>query len=121
MEINGKASAFSVREIFEKCIGCKWTLHILAQIRAGIHRPGHLERTADGLTTKVLNERLVKLARLGIISRESFPEVPPRVEYRLTEFGMQFVMILDQIDELQRRFAESGEQVDAPESPNRAI
>lgn len=121
MERNVKPSAFSVREIFEKCIGCKWTLHILSQIRAGIYRPGRLERTADGLTTKVLNERLTKLARLGIISRESFPEVPPRVEYRLTDFGKQFVMIFDQIDDLQRRFAEADEQVDAPEPPNRAI
>jgi len=79
-------------------------MHVLSQIRVGIHRPGQLERTADGLTTKVLNDRLTKLVKLGIVGRESYPEVPPRVEYRLTEFGEHFVQIFDQIDELQQRF-----------------
>ena len=104
METNDKAPIFSVAEIFEKCIGCKWTTHVLSQIRAGVHRPGQLQRTADGLTTKVLNDRLVKLVNLRIVERESFPEIPPRVEYRLTQFGEQFVQILDQIDELQNQF-----------------
>ena len=104
METNKNATHISVAEIFEKCIGCKWTMHVLAQIRTGVHRPGQLQRTADGLTTKVLNDRLTKLVNLQIIERESFPEVPPRVEYRLTNFGQQFVQIFDQIEELQRQF-----------------
>ena len=104
METNDKTPIVSVAEIFEKCIGCKWTMHVLAQIRAGVHRPGQLQRTADGLTTKVLNDRLTKLVNLRIVERESFPEIPPRVEYRLTQFGEQFVQIFDQIDELQREF-----------------
>lgn len=79
-------------------------MHVLSQIRAGVHRPGQLQRTADGLTTKVLNDRLAKLVNLQIVERESFPEIPPRVEYRLTKFGEQFVWIFDQIDELQRKF-----------------
>ena len=103
MESLEQTSGITVREIFEKCVGCKWTLHVLAHIRRGIVRPGELERTADGLTTKVLNERLTKLSRFGIISREAFPEVPPRVEYRLTEFGTAFLQILDQIEDLQER------------------
>lgn len=110
MERNGRSSAISVYEIIEKCIGCKWTLHVLSQIRAGILRPGQLERTADGLTTKVLNERLTKLVGLGIISRESYPEIPPRVEYQLTEFGNEFLKIIDQIHDLQCRYAGADEQ-----------
>lgn len=104
METNDQTPKVSVQEIFEKCIGCKWTMHVLSQIRAGIHRPGQLQRTANGLTRKVLNDRLVKLVDLGIVERESFSEVPPRVEYRLTVFGQHFVGIFDQIDELQKRF-----------------
>ena len=104
METNDKTPVVSVAEIFEKCIGCKWTMHVLSQIRAGIYRPGQLQRTADGLSTKVLNDRLTKLVNLRILERESFPEIPPRVEYRLTEFGEAFVQILDQIDELQQKF-----------------
>ena len=105
MESLGINSGFSVQEILEKCIGCKWTMHVLTQIRHGVCRPGQLERTAEGLTTKVLNERLNKLTHLGIINRESFPEIPPRVEYRLTEFGQEFVQIFDQLETLQQRFS----------------
>ncbi len=92
-------------EIFEQCVGCKWTLHVLSQIRQGVNRPGQLERTADGLTAKVLNERLVKLVRFGILQKSSYPEVPPRVEYQLTDFGRRFVEILDQVENLQAEFA----------------
>ena len=92
--------------MFEKCLGCKWTLHVLAQIRAGVVRPRQLERTADGLTTKVLNERLSKLVRFGIIGTESFAEIPPRVEYLLTPFSEEFVEIIDRFDELQNRHQE---------------
>lgn len=91
----------AVNEMLTGVLGCKWTLHVIAQIRDGIHRPGELSRTAEGLTTKVLNERLTKLMRFGIIDRESFPEIPPRVEYRLTEFGERFLTLLDEIDRLQ--------------------
>ena len=105
METNGKnAEVFSVAEILEKCIGCKWTLHVLTQIRAGVQRPGKLQRSAEGLTTKVLNERLTKLVRLQIVERHSFPEVPPRVEYRLTDFGERFMLIFDQMEDLQKEF-----------------
>ncbi len=97
----------SVTEIFEKCVGCKWTLHVLSQIRRGVCRPGQLERTAAGLTTKVLNERLVKLTRFGILEKTSFSEVPPRVEYELTPFGERFVEIVDQIEQLQAELVEN--------------
>jgi DNA-binding HxlR family transcriptional regulator len=94
----------STTRIFEECVGCKWTLHILGQIRSGVNRPGQLERSATGLTAKVLNERLVKLVRFGIVEKTSYPEVPPRVEYHLTEFGRRFLEILDQIEKLRGDF-----------------
>ena len=91
----------AVAEMFENCVGCKWTLHILAEVRAGRNRPGQLERSAPGLTTKVMNERLKKLIRYGILDKRTFEEIPPHVEYRLTPFGVKFVGILDQIERLQ--------------------
>ena len=97
----------SVTEMFESCIGCKWSLHVLAQIRKGVRRPGELERSAAGLTAKVLNERLSKLGRFGIIERRAFAEIPPRVEYSLTPFGQKFVKVLDQIDALKRAMEQS--------------
>lgn len=90
-----------VEHIVENCLGCKWTLAVLDRIRAGVCRPGRLERSVPGLTTKVLNERLAKLVRFGLIDRRSFPEIPPRVEYRLTPFGRRLVRILDSVERLR--------------------
>ncbi|MCC6164326.1 MAG: helix-turn-helix transcriptional regulator [Acidobacteria bacterium] len=92
----------SVRAIVEDVVGCKWTLHVLEQVRAGVHRPGALVRTTEGLTRKVLYERLAKLVRYGVLVREAYPEVPPRVEYHLTPFGERLNTVLDAIDALQR-------------------
>jgi DNA-binding HxlR family transcriptional regulator len=81
----------------EDIVGCKWSLTVLGLIADGIARPGAMQRRVDGLTAKVLNERLRKLLRYGLIDREIFAEVPPRVEYRLTSFGRKFSAILAQI------------------------
>lgn len=93
-----------VTGIFEACVGCKWTLAVLHRVRGGVHRPGALERAVDGITTKVLNERLSKLVAYRLLERVSYPEVPPRVEYHLTPFGRRFVQIMDQIEQLHREF-----------------
>jgi DNA-binding HxlR family transcriptional regulator len=89
--------------MFEDCLGCKWTIHLLAQIRCGINRPSVLVKTQKGLTTKVLNECLTRLIKFGIIEKLSYPEILPRVEYHLTLFGQEFAEILDRIEALQRK------------------
>jgi len=86
----------------ESIVGCKWSLLVLDQVRRGVNRPGAMTRAVRGLSTKVLNQRLVKMQRFGILQRTAYPEVPPRVEYRLTDFGRRFLSILDRIEEVQR-------------------
>lgn len=81
----------------EDVIGCKWSLTVLSLVRRGVNRPGAMEHAVEGLTAKVLNERLRKLQRYGILEKTSYPEIPPRVEYSLTVFGGRFVDILDRI------------------------
>lgn len=76
---------------------CKWTLAILDAIARGVRRPSQVQRALPGLTAKVLNERVAKLERYGIIEREVFQEVPPHVEYRLTDKGAKLVRLLEQI------------------------
>lgn len=76
---------------------CKWTLAILDAIARGVSRPSQVQRALPGLTAKVLNERVAKLERYGIIEREVFPEAPPHVEYRLTGTGTRLVRLLEQI------------------------
>lgn len=91
----------NVHQMVESIIGCKWSLTILSLVRKGVCRPGEMEHAIDGLSGKVLNERLAKLQRFGILDKTSFAEIPPRVEYRLTEFGQQFTKLVDAVDELQ--------------------
>ena len=89
----GVAAARMVEDI----VGCKWSLTVLGLIAGGIQRPGAMQRRVPGLTAKVLNERLRKLLRFGIIERQIYAEVPPRVEYRLTTFGRRFDGVLKEI------------------------
>lgn len=65
-----------------------------------MNRPGALERHIDGISTKVLSERLRKLTAYGLLLKHSFPEVPPRTEYSLTASGSKLIRILRQIKEL---------------------
>ena len=102
------APAPSVAEMLENIVGCKWSLRVLALVREGVSRPGAMEHAVAGLTAKVLNERLRKLSRYGILDKTVFPESPPRVEYRLTEFGQRFSALLDDIEQLEAALRGSG-------------
>ena len=85
----------------EDIIGCKWSLSVIGLIKNGINRPGEMERSVEGLTTKVLNERLRKMINYGILEKIIFAEIPPHVEYQLTDFGDKFVAIIDAIETLE--------------------
>ena len=97
-----------LESIIEGCLGCKWTIHVLGQIRKGVNRPGAIERSIPGLTAKVLTERLVKLVDFGLLEKKVFAEVPPRVEYALTAFGSRVADVLDELEKIRRDFAPKG-------------
>ena len=92
----------SVAGMVENVVGCKWSLRVLALVREGVVRPGAMEHAVAGLTAKVLNERLKKLSRYGILDKTVYPESPPRVEYTLTDFGQRFSALLDEIEHLEK-------------------
>lgn len=68
-------------------IGGKWTLLILRDLFEGTRRFGELRSSLEGISPKTLSEKLRELEQAGIIQRKIYPEVPPRVEYSLTERG----------------------------------
>ncbi len=69
-------------------IGGKWRLPVIwALHKNGVMRYTELKKHIDGITNMVLTQSLKELELNGIISRKQFPEVPPRVEYSLTEDG----------------------------------
>lgn len=92
---------YDIRFLVEDLVGCKWSMSILDMIEKGINRPGAMVREQDGLSTKVLNERLRKLMKYQIINKIEHPEVPPRVEYNYTEFGKKFLGIVSAIRKLE--------------------
>jgi DNA-binding HxlR family transcriptional regulator len=76
-------------------ISGKWTLLILRDLSEGINRFSALERSLAGISPKTLSERLKGLEKAGIITRKSYAEVPPRVEYSLTDMGRDLIPLID--------------------------
>jgi DNA-binding HxlR family transcriptional regulator len=68
-------------------IANKWTAMVVSVLGDGRKRFGDLRKDIDGISGKVLTETLRDLERDGIVSRHVYAEVPPRVEYELTELG----------------------------------
>lgn len=75
-----------VRDLLEH-LGDKWTLLVVGMLEAGPVRYSALKELVPGISQRMLTLTLKKLERDGLVSRESFPEIPPRVEYRLTDLG----------------------------------
>lgn len=69
-------------------IANKWTLLILMALMQGTKRTNQLQKQINGISPKMLNETLKKLIDYGMVERRVYPEVPPRVEYDLTPFGI---------------------------------
>lgn len=76
-------------------ISGKWTLLIIRDLTTGTKRFSELERSLCGISPKTLSERLVALEREGILHRRTYAEVPPKVEYSLTEKGQALAQVID--------------------------
>jgi len=85
-------------------IGNKWKPIILNVIKDRTVRFGQLDAIIPIITRKVLTEQLKELEEDGIIRRVAYKELPPRVEYSLTEKGLAFLPILEQIKEWNLKF-----------------
>jgi DNA-binding HxlR family transcriptional regulator len=89
-------------------ISGKWTLLILRDLSKGINRFSALERSLAGISPKTLSERLKGLREAGIVTRKSYPEVPPRVEYTLTAMGWDLIPLIDHMREYGVKWLSDG-------------
>ena len=94
--------------LLEDVLGCRWTFSVLRTVARGVNRPGAIERNIEGISTKVLSDRLKNFTRAGIFERKQFPEIPPRVEYHLTEFGKKFLRLIKEVEKLQADLDKTG-------------
>jgi DNA-binding HxlR family transcriptional regulator len=81
-----------------KVIGGKWSLQIIFQIGTEKRRFGEMKRLIPEISEKMLIQELKNLVAYGILNRKAYKEIPPRVEYSLTEYGYKVLPIIDQIE-----------------------
>ena len=93
-------------------IGGKWKAIIICLLMSGVKRTGELERSMPGISQKVLIQQLRELERDGLVTRQVYQQMPPKVEYSLTEYGITANTIVDVMR--NPGFADQAEWSDPP-------
>lgn len=75
----------------------KWKIHLLYFISQGIKRPGELQRKIPGATRRVLNVQLNQLEQHGLVTKKIYAELPPKVEYELSDLGKSVLPIINDL------------------------
>lgn len=87
-------------------IGGKWKPLILWQLKEDILRYNSLQQTIPGISPKMLTKQLRELEEDGLVRRKMYPEIPPRVEYSLTDFGKTVIPVLEALAQWGSRYME---------------
>ena len=80
-------------------IGDRWSPLIVRDLAPGCRRFSELQRSLGGISPKTLSDRLRRLEEAGIVTRACFAEMPPRVEYRLTDKGLALLAVIESMRE----------------------
>ncbi|MGH2448042.1 MAG: winged helix-turn-helix transcriptional regulator [Chloroflexota bacterium] len=87
-----------------RLLGDRWTLVILRDLAEGSMRFSQLEEASEGISPRTLAERLREMEQQGLVTRESFREIPPRVEYTLTSKGLATLPVIDALRHFGERW-----------------
>ncbi len=94
-------------EVTLKVIGGRWKVLILRELFGGVKRFGELHRALHGITQKMLTQQLREMEQDGIVDRNVYLQVPPKVEYSLTPLGETLKPILDSMHEWGLKYLEN--------------
>ena len=93
-----------------RLLGDVWTLMIVHTLLSGPKRFGELLDTMGNVSPKTLSQRLKMLEENGFVDRMAFAEIPPRVEYSLTEKGLALVDVIKAIDQFAMQYLDDSDQ-----------
>lgn len=97
-------------EVALDIIGGKWKGLILWHLQSGTHRYSELRKKIPNITQKMLTQKLRELERQRVIDRKIYPEIPPKVEYSLTEFGLELEPILKDMYRWSKNYIKNSEK-----------
>ncbi len=86
----------------------KWTILVIRDLAAGRSRFCELERSLAGISPRTLSLRLRALEEHGVVERQTYPEVPPRVEYALTRKGRALLPLVEDMRRYGREWLDAG-------------
>lgn len=92
--VQGEMRNCPVRDILDR-IGDRWSLLVLVHLQDGVLRFSDLRRAVGDISQRMLAQTVRHLEEDGLVKRQVFPTVPPRVEYALTELGYSLLMPLE--------------------------
>ncbi len=98
MKINCSQSTCQMSDTLQ-LVGNKWVLVILIRLSGGTKRFGELQKSIAEISPKMLTQQLKKMEKEGIVNRKVYAEIPPKVEYSLTDKGKALGPVMDKIIE----------------------
>lgn len=102
-----------------RLLGDMWTLMIVYNLLSGPKRFGELLEAMGNVSPKTVSQRLKMLEEANFVVREAFAEIPPRVEYHLTEKGLALADIMEAIRQFSERYLATGEPASTfPSAPS---
>lgn len=101
-------------------LGWRWTAFVVWALMDGPRRFTDLLAVTEGLSDRMLTKRLRELENAGIVTRHRYRELPPRVEYSLTEAGRDLRPVIEAMETWARQWGASGDETAAPVAPTKA-
>ena len=106
-ELDGLCSIVMAQNL----VAGKWKIIILFLLSQQTRRFNELQRLLPGISHGILTSQLRELEKDGLIHREVYPEIPPRVEYSMSEFGFQFIPVLEAMQDWGNKYNAKLKQV----------